>query len=471
MVNLHELNNNNNIILNTDSYKLTHWKMYPPATRYLGSYLESRAGGEYNHVCFFGLQYILDRYLAGIRVTDRYIDEAEQICKWHFNVDAFNRDGWEHILDSHKGVLPICISAVPEGTIIPSSNVLLTVKNTDEAVPWLTNHVETLLVQLWYPCTIATISRAVKSIIEEKLDMTGSSESLPYMLHDFGFRGSSSVESAAIGGAAHLLNFIGTDNLAAMRLLIAHYAAKSPGVSVPAAEHSTITSWGRKREADVYTHILKQYPNATVSVVSDSWDIINACKNIWGGKLKNMITANQDRRLVIRPDSGDPLKIVPECMRILGEQLGCHVNNKGYKVLPCQVRLLQGDGIDRRSIQVLLNAITDAGWAVENLIFGSGGGLLQDCNRDTLRFALKCNWIDINGQIHDVCKKPMSDPEKNSKSGKLKLVRSGKKSYQTVGIDDNDDRPDILQEVFRDGKILHRITLDEIKRNIMTSTN
>ena len=453
------------IILSTDSYKMTHWKMYPPGTRRIGSYFESRAGGEYDHTCFFGLQYVLDRHLAGVRVTEQAIGEAEELCRWHFGRDTFNRKGWEYILDAHGGRLPISIRAVPEGITVPASNVLLTVENTDDEVPWLTNHIESILVQLWYPCTVATISRVMRIVLEKKLELTGATGPLPYMLHDFGFRGSTGMESAAIGGAAHLINFRGTDNLPAVRLLADHYDAPAPGVSVPAAEHSTITLWGREREADAYRHILEQYPDGTVSVVSDSWDIINACRNIWGGELKKEIDGNPGRRVVIRPDSGDPLEIIPECLRVLGKRFGFVTNDKGYKVLPNYIRLLQGDGISRQSMLALLDAIIGAGWAVENLIFGSGGGLLQDCNRDTLKFALKCNWADIGGRTVDVCKRPASDPGKNSKAGKLKLVASSKCGYETVGI--NDGRPDVLREVFRDGKIFHRTALDEIRHNAM----
>ena len=453
-----------NIILSTDSYKLTHWKMYPPGTRHIGSYFESRSGGEYDHTCFFGLQYILDKYLSGVRVTEQGIDEAEKLCSWHFEQDVFNREGWEYILDKHKGMLPISIRAVPEGTIVPSSNVLFTVENTDYKTPWITNHVETLLVQLWYPCTVATISHSMKQMISDKFELAGGdSKALPYMLHDFGFRGSTSVESSAIGGAAHLINFEGTDNLSAMRLLIKHYGATSPGVSVPAAEHSTITAWGKNGETDAYRHILKTYPDGTISVVSDSWDIINACKNIWGGELKEDLDSN-DRRIVIRPDSGDPLSIIPQCLTILGQRFGFTQNDMGYKILPNNIRLLQGDGISRGTISSLMDSIMNAGWSVENVIFGSGGGLLQDCNRDTLKFALKCNWANIKGKEVDVCKRPVTDPGKNSKSGRLKLIASDKGSYETVGI--KDDRRDVLQEVFRDGKILKRISLADIRYNV-----
>ena len=210
---------------------------------------------------------------------------------------------------------------------------------------------------------------------------------------------------------------------------------------------------------------LNNIPTVPFSVVSDSWDVINACDSIWGGELKKEIDGNPGRRVVIRPDSGDPLEIIPECLRVLGERFGFVTNDKGYKVLPNYIRLLQGDGISRQSLPTLLDAIIGTGWAVENLVFGSGGGLLQDCNRDTLKFALKCNWADIGGRTVDVCKRPASDPGKNSKAGKLKLVASSKCGYETVGI--NDGRPDVLREVFRDGKIFHRTTLDEIRHNAM----
>ena len=132
-------------------------------------------------------------------------------------------------------------------------------------------------------------------------------------------------------------------------------------------------------------------------------------------------------------------------------------------MLPNHIRVLQGDGISRRSLPVLLDTIETAGWALENMIFGSGGGLLQDCNRDTLKFALKCNWADIDGKTVNVCKRPATDPSKNSKAGKLKLVLSEKHGYETTDMLDN--RPNVLREVFRDGKILHRTTLADIRHN------
>ena len=451
-----------NIILATDSYKQSHHAMYQPGTEVVASYFESRAGGEYSYCVFFGLQYLLDTHLAGAgRVTPAMIDEAEDLCRWHFGQELFNRRGWEHIVSAHGGRLPVSIRAVPEGTVVPESNVLLTIENTDPGCAWLTNHLETLLVQLWYPCTVATISREQKRVLKAALEKSGGVAGLPFKLHDFGYRGSSSSESAALGGAAHLVNFLGTDTMAGLRLLTAHYGAAEPGYSIPAAEHSTITAWGEDGEQAAYRHILERFSEGTVAVVSDSWDIFEACRRLWGRNLRPEIVGNPGRTLVIRPDSGDPEKVVVECLSILGAEFGHSVNEKGYKVLPSHLRLIQGDGISRRSLPGLCDAITGAGWSMENVAFGSGGGLLQDCDRDTLRFALKCNWVQVNGVRRDVYKRPASDPAKNSKSGPLKLIRDGE-GFRTVRVDAGSE-PDVLREVFRDGEVLIRDDLDAIR--------
>ena len=451
--------NGNNIMTLTDSYKQTHYKMYPPQLQYVESYLESRTGGEYDECVFFGLKYLLETYLSGKRVTLDKIGEADQLCTRHFGQTLFNLEGWRYILDVHKGRLPVSIHAVAEGTVVPTSNVLLTIRNTDPKVPWLVNHLETLLVQLWYPCTVATISRSQKKALAAGLEQSGTPEKLPFMLHDFGFRGSTSVESAALGGAAHLTNFVGTDTIAGIELLQRFYQAGMPGLSVPAAEHSTITAWGRQGEAEAYQHILNQYPTGIVSVVSDSWDVMAACRDIWGDELKDDVVSN-DRVLVVRPDSGNPAIVLPTILDILGERFGYTTNEKGYKVLPDYVRLIQGDGIDRRTLPRLLDTIMHEGWSLDNFVFGSGGGLLQDCNRDTMRFALKCCWAQVDGRSRNVYKQPATDLAKASKSGLLKLVNQNG-NLATVGIDEPGE--DMLNEVFRDGTVLTTPTLDEIR--------
>ena len=259
----------NNIILQTDSYKLTHWKMYPPNTTKVHSYLEARTGAEYGDTVFFGLQYLIKRHLEGRKVSLSHVNEARKFSYDHFGKDLLNFQGWINVLRNHDGKLPVEIKAVPEGSVVPIGTPLMTIENTDPDCAWLTNHLETLLVQLWYPITVATISREMKKWINGYLEHTGDPAGLPFKLHDFGYRGSTSSESAAIGGAAHLTNFVGTDTLAGAAMLMEYYGADMPGFSVPAAEHSTITAWGRSAEADAYRNILEQYPTGIVSVVSD----------------------------------------------------------------------------------------------------------------------------------------------------------------------------------------------------------
>lgn len=473
-----------NVITATDSYKQTHWRMYPPGLEFVESYFESRAGGEYDETVFFGLHHLLKAYLEGIRVTQGLIDQAEELCKLHFgqnDKEIFNRAGWERILHTHGGRLPISIRAVPEGTVVPESNALFVITNTDPAVPWLVNHLETILVELWYPCTVATISRMQKKVLKKALERSGTTDALPdklhFMLHDFGFRGSSSIESAAIGGAAHLVNFVGTDTLAAIELLQQYYSAEMAGWSVPAAEHSTITAWGREGETDAYRHILEQFPRSIVSVVSDSWDVENACREIWGKELHSDIVFNAHHRfdgdgqtLVIRPDSGNPEIVLPQLLDILGKAFGYSENEKGFKVLPDCIRMIQGDGINRRSLPSLLDAIMEAGWSLDNFVFGSGGGLLQDCTRDTLRFAMKCSWVQIDGVGRRVQKQPKTDPTKNSKAGRLKLIKVHEPWSGNVEVWDtfktvtrNQPGDDQLVEVFRDGVVLVNPTLEEIR--------
>ena len=248
----------NNIILATDSYKVSHYKQYPPGAEYVYSYFESR-GGKFDEICFFGLQYFIKRYLCGPVVTEDKILEAKEVLDSHMGPGHFNEEGWRHILTKHDGYLPIKIKSVPEGTIVPVKNVLFTMVNTDPKCYWLTNYMETLLVEVWYPMTVCTNSREQKKVLQQALHRTGGSEAgLNFMLHDFGYRGVSSVESAAIGGAAHLINFMGTDTMASLLCAKKYYKCEgAAGFSIPAAEHSTITSWGRDHEADAFRNMVR----------------------------------------------------------------------------------------------------------------------------------------------------------------------------------------------------------------------
>ncbi len=442
-----------NICLLTDSYKISHYKQYPPGTTHIYSYFESR-GGRYDSTLFFGLQYYLKRYFAGRVVTQEKIEQAVELLTLHFGADVFYRDGWEYIVREHDGRLPVRIKAVPEGSLIPLHNVLMTIENTDPNCYWLTNYLETLLVQVWYATTVATQSHAMKQRLLAYLHKTGDPELALFKLHDFGFRGVSSVETAAMGACADLVNFRGTDTLAGLVLAREYYGEPIAGFSIPASEHSTITAWGPDHELDAMRNMLEQYPTGLVACVSDSFDIFRACADYWGTQLREQVLS-RDGTLVIRPDSGDPPEIVVKVLEILGEKFGCEKNAKGYRVLNPKVRVLQGDGIDPAMLEKVLAAVEQHGWSADNVSFGSGGGLLQKLNRDTQKFAFKCSAAVVDGQPRDVYKDPVTDHGKKSKRGRLKLVRAtgGQgRQFQTVLADEPGD--DLLQTVFENGRLL-----------------
>lgn len=459
-----------NLILRTDSYKVTHWLQYPPDSQNVYSYFESR-GGKWQNVVFFGLQYYLKRYLEGQVITQDKIEEADFLFRSHFGDKAgrlFNRAGWEYIVNKHGGRLPVTIKAVPEGTVVPGHNVLMTIENTDPNCFWLPNYLETLLVQTWYPCTVATQSREMKFLILKYLQRTGDPSLIDFKLHDFGFRGVSSVETAGEGGAAHLVNFMGTDTFEGVVYARDYYGEPMAGFSIPAAEHSTITSWGRAFEVDAMSNMLNQYREGLVAVVSDSFDIFEACANLWGGELREKVL-ERNGTLVIRPDSGDPPAILasgtPNVMDILGERFGYTINSKGYKVLNPHVRVIQGDGIDFEMLDNILFALQQKGWSADNIAFGSGGGLLQKLNRDTLKFAFKCAAIVRSGKEYPVYKSPITDKGKQSKSGRMKLVRvDGSHGSTYITVPFADPREDELVEVFRGGELLKDWNFSEIRQ-------
>ena len=444
-----------NIITLSDSYKVSHWKQYPPKTQKVYSYFESR-GGEYPETVFFGLNYLIKEYLMK-PVMWEYIIEAQALYQAHFGKDLFNREGWEHI--AKLGYLPVRIKAVPEGTVVPNRNVLMTIENTDPKVPWLTNWLETLLVQVWYPCTVSTISRHNKKTLLAALEKSGDPSLIDFKLHDFGFRGSTSVESSALGGCAHLVNFKGTDTVSALLMARDYYNCPMAGFSIPASEHSTITAWGQENEVDAFRNMLTQFPDGLVACVSDSFDIYKACGELWGTQLRDQVLA-RDGTLVIRPDSGEAQEVLPEMFDIIGDKFGYTVNAKGYKVFNPKVRTIQGDGINPKSLPRILDCLMDAQWSADNIAFGSGGGLLQQCNRDTLKFAFKCSDITVDGEHRDVFKKPITAAWKDSKAGRMKLVKKGD-YYLTVRPGAEGD--DIMQTVFENGKLLVDPTLDEIR--------
>ena len=461
---------NNNILTLTDSYKSTHWKQYPKGSTKVYSYLESR-GGKFNNTMFYGLQYFIKQYLSGQVVTEEKIQKAKKFWDAHLGPGLFNESGWRHILDKHDGHLPVRIKAVPEGTIVKTGNVLVTVENTDPDVPWLTNFLESILLQVWYPITVGTLSREVKKNLINYLKKTTSynpeeiSGVVAFMLHDFGFRGVSSVESSGLGGSSHIINFMGTDTVPAILFAQEFYNTENPlAFSIPASEHSTMTSWGEPFEVKAMENMLDSYPTGLVACVSDSFDIIRACRDYWGISLRNKILS-RDGRLVIRPDSGDPVQTLKQIFHILWDKFGGTTNDKGFKVLDPHVRVIQGDGVNYESISDICNMMIEEGFSIENIAFGMGGALLQKVDRDTQKFAFKCSSITINGEEAEVRKNPIEINEKGervqsfkkSKAGRLKLVNG-----QTVEHS-HDEEGDELVEVFLNGKVMKEWTFEEVR--------
>ncbi len=461
-----------NIMLQTDSYKLNHWNQYPENTEVVYSYFESRMGAKYPYTMFFGLQKILMDNLVGQVVTKEKIDYAEKLVNAHLGEGKFNRAGWEHILVNHNGYLPLKIKAVPEGTKVPTNNVLMTVENTDEKCGWLTNYVESLLTHVWYPSTVATQSSYVKWFIGNFLETTAESNTgLDFMLHDFGYRGVSSDESAEIGGAAHLINFKGTDTVSAITLLADYYnGGNVEGIaySVKATEHSVMSARGKEGETVVVKQLLDTTPTGVLSVVADTYDIYNFVENIVGKQFKETIL-NREGVFVIRPDSVDSTHPTPESLMVwifesLWNSFGGTVNSKGYKVINPKVRVLWGGSIDAEGIHKILKSTVEAGFCVTNIAcFGMGGGLLQKINRDTQRFAFKSSAQKRDGVWYDVYKEP-KDTTKTSKRGRMKLVKDGG-SYTTIGLEAFPEVPDAMETVFLNGELIRNYTLAEVREN------
>lgn len=460
------IDTNDNLLLLTDSYKIGgHWNMFPNGTETVHGYLEARAGAKWNTVTFFGLQGIIKKYMTGQVVTREKIEEAAELCREHFGNDtAFNRVGWEYILNEWGGKLPLVIRAVREGSVIPISNVLVTVTNLGgEKTAWLVGYMETLLSHVWYGSTVATLSREAKKIVKHNLEYTSDGGLLDFFIHDFACRSVTTMEQAGYGGAAHLINFKGTDTLPAMKFAKMLYGAKLGGLaySVPASEHQIMTAEGRENEELVVGRLLEKYSKGILSLVADSYNIYNFAEKICGETFKDKILAREGV-LVIRPDSGDPEEVMLKLVNILWKKFGGTINSKGFKVINPKVRLLWGDGINLHGVENVFGAFKINGWAAENIAcFGIGSNLLQKVDRDLLRFAFKCSAQKRNGVWYDVFKSPI-EGGKESKKGRLKLIKVNNE-YKTVRLEDGGE--DLLVTVFENGELKNEITFDEVRNN------
>ncbi|PJI86383.1 nicotinamide phosphoribosyltransferase [Yoonia maricola] len=452
-----------NLIFDTDSYKLSHFSQYPEGTKFVSSYIEPRrAWGPIDQVMFFGLQIELAK-LAGQAVTQDMLDEAAPFLKAH-GFDVFI-EGWQYIVDAHNGRLPVLIEAMPEGTLAPVSVPQLRIENTDPNCYWLVSYLETRLLRaVWYPSTVGSLSHYVVGMIRARLEQTdGSQAGAEFKLHDFGARGAASNEAAGIGGAAHLVNSFGTDTIAGLVYARNFYGADMAGFSIPASEHSTMTAAGEAGELDQMRRFLAANPAGLIACVSDSYDLMRAVKDYWGDALKEAVLA-RDGVLIVRPDSGDPVEIVPDVIEALMAKFGYVTTANGYRLLNDKVRVIQGDGVDKGSIVAIMDAMIARGLAIGNIAFGMGGGLLQKVDRDSFGYAMKASAIFYDGAWHDVFKDPKTaNGAKRSKKGKQGAMRSDSGAFVARPAANIPLGADALEPVFRDGRILKVHSFAEVR--------
>lgn len=465
-----------NNIEDTDSYKYSHFLLYSKDMENMFSYAESR-GGEFDTCTIAGLQIILHRQLSKA-FTAADVDAEEQFALEHGV--PFNREGFLHMVDKYGGIPPVRIRAIPEGLVVPTGNAVITIElaTPDKKCAWIVNWLETQLSRVWYPSSVAILSREIKKTWKHYLDLSSDNPEaeIGFKHHCFGSRGVTCREQAAIGNTAHLFNFFGSDTVAGVKFANYYYDSPMAGFSIPATEHSTMTIPGRANERDTLirwikkTLVERQVPAGMPkysACVGDSYNIYNFARMVCEPEIYNLIKSSGGT-LVVRPDSGNPHEVLPKLLAIFEECLPAgeiYVNKKGYKVLPDCLRIIWGDGINRRSMKPILQMVVDIKWSVSNIAFGSGGGLLMDVNRDVQKWAFKCSSATINGQLVDVCKDPITDPGKRSKTGRLDLIRLPDGSYHTVVLAEGQiAHPySVMNIIFESGNILYHNILEDIR--------
>ena len=366
--------------------------------------------------------------------------------------------------------------------VLDNKNVLATVTNTHPEFYWVVGFFESLLLKVWNTTSVATLSYKFKKLAVKMTKETSDSDFLlPFLVHDFGYRGVSSEQTAELSGAAHLVNFCGTDTIPAVKFLKQNYNATGLiGASVPASEHSIHCSFGpsEQDELDYINNMMDLNPTGLVSVVSDAYDYFRML-TITLPKVKDRINS-RDGKYVVRPDSGDPMKILcgdpdatpgsPEfkgTFVLLDELFGSSVNTKGFKELNPKIGVIYGDGMYFNRYESILNKMKEMGYANTNLVIGIGGLLLQQHNRDDLGFAFKATYAEINGIATELYKDPITDPGKRSHKGLMMLIKNDDTgSYETIDqVSSSEEKCGELVRVFLNGKITKEYTLNEIREN------
>ena len=511
-----------NPLLYVDSYKIHHTKMYPEGMTKLYSNFtprKSRISG-IESVVTFGLQHFIKEYLIKKFNDDFFQLDLKNTYKanlWSFDIirkkiiNEYKRHcnvDTKHIEDLWDlGYLPIEIKALDEGTLCPIGVPMLTITNTHPDFGWLVNYLETLIsCMLWQPITSATIAYEYKKILNKyAIETTGTTEGVQWQGHDFSMRGMSSVESAILSGMAHLTSFTGTDTIPAIYQLESSYNAKGLiGASVPATEHSVMCMGTKEAEIDTFRKLLNLYPEGILSVVSDTW-------NLWDvlikylPKLKEEILA-RDGKLVVRPDSGDPVDIIcgintrewkskedrkahennhpsdKGVIELLWDIFGGTINEQGYKVLDSHIGAIYGDSITTERAITICKRLKAKGFASTNVVFGIGSFTYQYNTRDTFGFAMKATYGEITHKSNptldelgfdpyveprEIFKDPITDDgTKKSKKGLLQVYSKHNKIYVEDQCCWEQEKLGLLTTVFKDGKLIKETTLDEIRERL-----
>lgn len=490
---------NFSMMLLCDFYKISHREQYPAGTEVVYSTWTPRASkiASIDHVVAFGFQYFVQKFLMEWFNKNFFQKNLQTVLREYQAVVSatlgIEDPPVDHIIDLHDcGYLPLLIEAVPEGTKVPLRCPMLTIQNTHDKFFWLTNYIETLAsTTLWMPSTSATLANQYRRILDFYGDITGiPREFVKFQGHDFSMRGHSSLESGAISGLGHLTSFVGTDTIPAIHMATEYYGASTNqeliGTSIPATEHSVMCAYGQD-ELGSYTKLLTEvYPTGMVSIVSDTWDFWNVMTNVVGDpKLKDVIL-KRDGKVVIRPDSGDPVKIIcgdlgsndprvhEGLISVLWHIFGGTTNEKGYKELDPHIGAIYGDAITLERCEEICEKLQSKGFASSNIVFGIGSFTYQYQTRDTFGFALKSTLCVINGEEKHIFKDPKTDDgTKKSQKGAVDVFR-----YEdgTVGWNDGlslnsvQDTHSILHPIFKDGVALNKTTLNDVRRRLHGSS-
>lgn len=480
-----------NPLLLTDGYKVDHRRQYPNNTTLVYSNWtprKSRIEGV-NEVVFFGLQYFIKKYIIEDFQTNFFNQPKETVVSRYArrinNYLGENQVGTKHIEDLHDlGYIPMVFKALPEGVSVPVRVPMFTMYNTKSEFFWLTNYFETLLsAVVWLPCTSATIAKEYRKVLGAYAQETSSfPEFVDWQGHDFSMRGMGGIESAVISGMGHLLSFTGTDTIPAIDALETYYNANSDaelvGGSVAATEHSVMCMGTTEGEFETFQRLICEiYPKGIVSIVSDTWDLWKVLTD-YMPRLKETILSREGK-VVIRPDSGNPVLILcgnPDgkteqerkgVVELLWDVFGGTTNAKGYKELASQIGAIYGDSITVERATQICDKLKEKGFASTNVVLGIGSYTYQYNTRDTFGFAMKATYGEVNDEGREIFKDPITDDgTKKSAKGLMKVVLENG-TYQLIDqVSWEEEQQGELREVFRDGKLIVDDSLSEIRNRI-----